>query len=105
MPHDLSSPDVVDAIRAARVGAKTGATRRVRVRAPTGPFRILILIDWRDHWIYFLLLDRFNNPAAAPKGTWNQRFDFRHGGTFAGVTEQLDYLEALGVGALWLSPL
>ena len=32
VPHDLSSPDVVDAIRAARVGAKTGATRRVRVR-------------------------------------------------------------------------
>ena len=30
----------------------------------------------------------------APKGTWNRRFDFRQGGTFAGVTEQLDYFEA-----------
>ena len=39
-----------------------------------------------------------------PEGTWNQRFDFRQGGTFTGVTAQLDYFEALGVGALWLSP-
>jgi hypothetical protein len=22
--------------------------------------------DWRDRWIYFLMLDRFNNPNAAP---------------------------------------
>ena len=107
MPDDLSSPDVVDAIRAARVGVRTGATRRVRVRGAdrTVPYPYPSPVDWRDHWIYFLLLDRFNNPDAAPKGTWNQRFDFRHGGTFAGVTEQLDYLEALGVGALWLSPI
>lgn len=22
--------------------------------------------DWRDHWIYFLLVDRFNNPSGPP---------------------------------------
>jgi glycosidase len=61
--------------------------------------------DWRDHWIYFLLIDRFNNPDAPPRFA---PFDGMHGlfqgGTYNGVREQLDYLRQLGVGALWLSP-
>ena len=60
--------------------------------------------DWRDCWIYFLLIDRFNNPRAAPKFTWNKKFGFRQGGTFEGVRRQLAYLEGLGVKAIWLSP-
>lgn len=61
--------------------------------------------DWRDVWIYFLLIDRFNNPVAPPR---HLPFDGEHGtfqgGTFNGIREQLDYLKALGVGAIWLSP-
>src|SRR5216683_7980403 len=61
--------------------------------------------DWRDQWIYFLLVDRFNNPQAPPRFT---PFDSVHGafqgGTFNGVRQQLDYLKQMGVGALWLSP-
>ncbi len=61
--------------------------------------------DWRDQWIYFLLVDRFDNPAAPPR---NPPFDgpcnLFQGGTFDGVRRQLDYLERLGVGAIWLSP-
>ncbi|GAB3640205.1 alpha-amylase family glycosyl hydrolase [Spirosoma arcticum] len=61
--------------------------------------------DWRDVSIYFLLLDRFNNPLAPPR---HLPFDGQHGtfqgGTFNGVREQLDYLRELGVGAIWLSP-
>ncbi|HEX8912894.1 MAG TPA: alpha-amylase family glycosyl hydrolase [Humisphaera sp.] len=60
--------------------------------------------DWRDQWIYFLLLDRFNNPKKAPTARWDQRFDFHQGGTFKGVQAQLKYLSELGVGAIWLSP-
>jgi glycosidase len=60
--------------------------------------------DWRDCWIYFLMLDRFNNPDAPPQGTWNQQYNFRQGGTFNGVRERLGYLQELGVGAIWLSP-
>jgi glycosidase len=67
--------------------------------------------DWRDHWIYFLMTDRFDNPAGPPRSTgavpqiaWNQRYDFRQGGSFKGVQGRLAYLEALGVGAIWLSP-
>jgi glycosidase len=61
--------------------------------------------DWRDQWIYFLLIDRFNNPERGPR---HAPFDGAHGvyqgGTFSGIREQLDYLRALGAGALWLSP-
>jgi len=61
--------------------------------------------DWRDCWIYFLLVDRFNNPAAAPHFDWNRKYGFRQGGTFEGVRTQLPYLQNLGVKALWLSPI
>ena len=27
--------------------------------------------DWRDQWIYFILVDRFNNPAAPPRFSWD----------------------------------
>lgn len=60
--------------------------------------------DWRDCWIYFLMIDRFNNPSAAPKYTWNKKYGFRQGGTFEGVRQQLPYLQELGCTAIWLSP-
>lgn len=62
--------------------------------------------DWRDQIIYFLMVDRFNNPAAPPV---HQPFDdpnyFAYqGGKFAGVQQQLAYIKSLGAGAIWLSP-
>lgn len=61
--------------------------------------------DWRDQWIYFLMVDRFNNAAQPPR---HAPFDGQHGvfqgGTFNGIRAQLDYLRDLGVGAIWLSP-
>ena len=60
--------------------------------------------DWRDCWIYFLMVDRFNNPASPPVFDWNKKYGFRQGGTFEGVRQQLPYLQELGVNAIWLSP-
>ena len=61
--------------------------------------------DWRDLSIYFLLFDRFHNPHHAPKHTpWDGEYSGFQGGTFEGVRARLPYLKALGVGALWLSP-
>jgi glycosidase len=62
--------------------------------------------DWRDRWIYFLMLDRFNNPSAPPV---HQPFDDPsfsgfQGGKFSGVQQQLAYIKQLGAGAIWLSP-
>ncbi|MHC5674663.1 alpha-amylase family glycosyl hydrolase [Nostoc sp.] len=61
--------------------------------------------DWRDHWIYFLMVDRFNNPASAPKHLpYNEKFGGFQGGTIEGVRQKLDYLKELGVGAIWFTP-
>ncbi len=67
---------------------------------PTHPFPSPA--DWRDHWIYFLLVDRFNHPDAPP--LQNDPCNEYQGGNFAGIKQRLDYLKELGVGALWLSP-
>jgi glycosidase len=60
--------------------------------------------DWRDHWIYFLLVDRFNNPGGPPQPS-TYPCNVYQGGTLAGVRQQLPYLQGLGVGAIWLSPI
>ena len=63
-------------------------------------------IDWRDQWIYFLMVDRFNNSLAPPL---HQPFDDPNfsgfqGGNFAGIQQQLPYIKGLGAGSIWLSP-
>jgi len=58
--------------------------------------------DWRDVWIYFLLVDRFNNPKGPP--LHDEPCLPYQGGNFAGIKAQLPYLKGLGVGAIWISP-
>jgi glycosidase len=61
--------------------------------------------DWRDRLMYFLLVDRFNNPDAPPRVMpFDTPVNAFQGGTFAGVQAQIPYLKQLGVGAVWLSP-
>ena len=62
--------------------------------------------DWRDQWIYFLMVDRFNNSLAPPRHQpFNDPdyFDFQ-GGNLAGIQDRLTYIKQLGAGAIWLSP-
>ena len=69
-----------------------------------------------DEVIYFLLPDRFENGDTSNDrgGLIGDRlitgFDpthkgFYHGGDLRGLTARLDYLEALGVSAIWLAPI
>jgi glycosidase len=70
--------------------------------------------DWRDQFFYFLLVDRFDDgaaavppyrpgqPAPARDPARRQRFQ---GGTLKGVTRRLDYIRDLGCTAVWLSPI
>lgn len=61
--------------------------------------------DWRDEVIYQIVVDRFAD--GDPNNNWN--VDYRkeaayHGGDWQGIIDRLDYIEALGVTALWISP-
>jgi glycosidase len=62
--------------------------------------------DWRDRWIYFLMLDRFNNGSAPPVHAPfdDPGFSGFQGGKFSGVQQQLAYIKQLGAGSIWLSP-
>ncbi len=62
--------------------------------------------DWRDQWIYFLMVDRFNNSQNPPK---HPPFDDPNcyafqGGNLASIQDKLPYIQGLGAGAIWLSP-
>jgi glycosidase len=61
--------------------------------------------DWRDEVIYQLLVDRFadsdlNNDVSVVPGA----LGLYQGGDWQGVIDHLDYLQSLGVTALWISP-
>jgi 1,4-alpha-glucan branching enzyme len=106
MPTSITSPDLLETISAAQTAAAQGQTKNINVNGQqikvSYPFPSPG--DWRDCCIYFLMLDRFRNAAAAPRGTWNQIFERRQGGTFKGVEGQLGYIADLGTKAIWLSP-
>ncbi|HEY6459187.1 MAG TPA: alpha-amylase family glycosyl hydrolase, partial [Polyangiaceae bacterium] len=62
--------------------------------------------DWRDEVIYQLIVDRFsdgdvNNDFNVEPGSLGQY----QGGDWQGVENHLDYLQALGVTTLWISPI
>jgi glycosidase len=86
--------------------AKTRRTKSVPVgdetREISVPFRSPE--DWRDQFIYFLMVDRFNNPRQPPNQPYDAPVGTFQGGTFEGIRQQLGYLQELGVSALWLTP-
>ncbi len=106
MPSEAFSAEVQQVLDAYLRAAQNKQSLNVTVDGtPTPvPYPFPSPADWRDCWIYFLMVDRFNNPDAAPNQPWNHKYGFRQGGTFEGVREQLPYLQQLGVKALWLSP-
>ncbi len=70
--------------------------------------------DWRDQFLYFLLVDRFDSgdPAIPPytPGADNGTADpttrgLFQGGTLKGISRRLDYIRDLGCTAIWLSPI
>lgn len=105
-PTEIFAREIAQASAQARDAASKRTTRNVTVNGTVVPLHYPFPspTDWRDCWMYFLMLDRFANHRAPPNGPWNRRFDYRQGGTFKGITGQLDYLRDLGVKALWLSP-
>lgn len=64
--------------------------------------------DWRDEVIYQVLIDRFANGDVNNdyNVTDNPEAMARYmGGDYQGLIEQVDYLDELGVTAVWVSPI
>lgn len=63
-------------------------------------------------FMYLIMPDRFANgdptndsvEGMAQIGTNRDKVFFRHGGDLRGIMDRLDYLEELGITALWLNP-
>jgi len=66
--------------------------------------------EWREEFIYFLMVDRFQDDTARPVAAGPDRSagiatpNSFYGGTIRGVTRNLDYIAGLGCTAIWLSP-
>ena len=103
MPTSIMGAEVQAELDKARVpGLKSVQVGNTIVEIPS---QFPSPVDWRDTIMYFLLVDRFNNPMAPPNNLpWDSEFSDFQGGTFNGIGEQLDYLKALGFGAIWISP-
>ncbi|HEV2867572.1 MAG TPA: alpha-amylase family glycosyl hydrolase [Allosphingosinicella sp.] len=89
------------------------AAARAPGDAPAAAFRERLP---EDEFIYFVLPDRFengdrsNDRGGIAGGRLNHGFDpahkgFYHGGDLRGLTSRLDYLEGLGITAIWLGPI
>lgn len=68
--------------------------------------------EWREEFIYFLLVDRFHDdavrePTKQPGRTLGIQVPDNafYGGTIKGIKENLDYIAGLGCTAIWLSPI
>ncbi|HHX3400097.1 TPA: alpha-amylase [Klebsiella aerogenes] len=65
--------------------------------------------NWHNATIYFVLTDRFVNGNPANDNSYGRHKDGMqeigtfHGGDLQGLTSKLDYLQQLGVNALWIS--
>ena len=65
--------------------------------------------SWKNATVYFVLTDRFENGNPDNDHSYGRHSDGMqeigtfHGGDLAGLTGKLDYLQQLGVNALWIS--
>jgi cyclomaltodextrin glucanotransferase len=84
------------------------------ILAPDGAgFLVTPEMEFRKETIYFIVIDRFfnscsHNDLSGREGLFDpthQHWGRYWGGDLKGVMEKADYLQALGVTALWLSPL
>ncbi|MGX2956994.1 alpha-amylase [Ursidibacter arcticus] len=67
------------------------------------------IFRWKNATIYFVLTDRFYNGDTSNDNSYGRKKDGKdeigtfHGGDLKGLTQKLDYLQQLGVNAIWIS--
>ena len=85
---------------------------RIDLRPLPGKTYVNVEREWREEFIYFLLVDRFHdNSARTPARLAGRTLvgvqvpDGFYGGKIKGITQNLDYIAGLGCTAIWLSPM
>lgn len=67
--------------------------------------------SWDNAVVYFMLTDRFYNGDKSNDHSFGRMNDGKeeigtfHGGDFKGIIQKLDYLQKLGVNAIWITPM
>lgn len=67
------------------------------------------VFNWKNATVYFVLTDRFYNGNPQNDHNYGRRKDGMqeigtfHGGDLQGLTQKLDYLQQLGINAIWIS--
>ena len=64
--------------------------------------------DWDEAMIYFMLTDRFADGNKANNTNIGHDPDkpgHYHGGDFKGITDNIDYLDDLGINTIWITPI
>ncbi len=98
---------------ASAASAQTPVQTRTQTKTQASDYRARLP---QDEVIYFLLPDRFengdptNDRGGLTGGPMVTGFDptakgFYHGGDLKGLTKRLDYIQALGVTAIWVGPI
>ena len=119
---DFSSGSV--SVKVADLGVSSGATINISVTASnsigSGSESATVTVDdtikvdkfsWDNALIYFVMTDRFYNGDKSndtPYGrvtvdSKGKNIGTFHGGDIVGLTQKLDYLDELGVNAIWVS--
>src|ERR1700751_3618136 len=77
----IFAPEIAQEFADIREAAGKKGTKGVRGKGDvvSVPYPFPSPTDWRDCWMYFLILDRFANDRFPPSSPWNQRFDYRQG--------------------------
>ncbi|HEY3364891.1 MAG TPA: alpha-amylase family glycosyl hydrolase [Symbiobacteriaceae bacterium] len=74
-------------------------------RALAAPDSDLARRPWSEDVVYLIMIDRFNNgDKSLDKDAEPNSSTGVHGGDLQGVIDKLDYLQKLGVTAIWLTP-
>lgn len=102
MPSSVFSAEITAALQDSRIARRRPVEidgQEIDIRSPFPSPE-----DWRDRWIYFALVDRFCRSSGPPQAQWDRPFGGFQGGTLEGLRSKLGYLQRLGVGAIWISP-
>lgn len=84
--------------------------QEINLSPPAGKTYFNLDREWREEFIYFLMVDRFHDdfvraPILQPdRSPGIATPDDFYGGKIEGITNNLDYIAGLGCTAIWLSP-